>query len=225
MNLNKHIISFYDSLKIPALKSGDIEILNPFRDGNARGYRNSFYDKYFNDDGPRVMLIGINPGRFGGGITGIPFTDPINLETICKIPNELQKRHELSSKFIYDMIEVLGGPERFYRSIYITAVSPLGFVSKGKNLNYYDDPELLKEWKPFMIETIRDQLAFCKKRDICFSLGQGKNFKYLNEWNDEFEIFDKIKALPHPRWIMQYRLKRKEEFIQMYGQALSEFLQ
>ncbi|PIQ29310.1 MAG: hypothetical protein COW63_13845 [Bacteroidetes bacterium CG18_big_fil_WC_8_21_14_2_50_41_14] len=39
-------------------------------------------------------------------------------------------------------------------------------------------------------------------------MGQGKNFDYLKMLNDEFHLFKKIVPLPHPRWVMQY--KRKE---------------
>ncbi len=39
----------------------------------------------------RYLILGINPGRFGGGITGIPFTDPIRLQNICGIENDFQK--------------------------------------------------------------------------------------------------------------------------------------
>jgi hypothetical protein len=123
------------------------------------------------------------------------------------------------------MIQALGGVKKFYSNFYVTAMSPLGFVSNGKNLNYYDDLELLKKWKPFMIQTLKDQTIFCKNRDVAISLGQGKNFKYLQKWNEEHNIFDKVIALPHPRWIMQYRLKRKDEFIQMYRETLNVYLQ
>ena len=49
----------------------------------------------------RHLLLGINPGRFGGGVTGIPFTDPIRLQNVCGIENNFEKKQELSSVFIY----------------------------------------------------------------------------------------------------------------------------
>jgi hypothetical protein len=42
----------------------------------------SFYQKYYADNKKRSLIIGINPGRFGAGVTGIPFTDPIRLKRI-----------------------------------------------------------------------------------------------------------------------------------------------
>jgi hypothetical protein len=38
-------------------------------------------------------------------------------------------------------------------------------------------------------------------------MGQGKNFEYLTMLNTEMRLFKKIVALPHPRWVMQYRRK------------------
>src|SRR5687768_18158258 len=44
-----------------------------------------------------------------------------------------------------------GGCDKFYSDFFITAVSPLGFVKNGKNVNYYDDRELLYAVTPFKI--------------------------------------------------------------------------
>ena len=185
----------------------------------------TFYRKYYSDTNERVLLFGINPGRFGGGITGIPFTDPIRLEELCGIPNVFDKKAELSSTFIYDMIEAFGGPSSFYAHFFITAVSPLGFVKDGKNLNYYDIPELRKGWEPFFLECIRNQLPLMKTNSVAFSIGQGKNVDYLKKLNDMRPSFTSIRPLPHPRWVMQYRLKRKSEFIQVYMDELQAAVQ
>lgn len=224
MDLSKKIIDFYKNLEAPSYLPSGVEVMNPYENNSVMKNLGTFYSNYFRDTKPRVMVLGINPGRFGGGLTGIPFTDPINLQDACGISNDLDKRHELSSKFIYNMIEELGGVEKFYKSIYITAVSPLGFVMKGKNLNYYDIPELEAKWEPFFVKTIKAQAEFCQNRSICYSLGQGKNFKFLQKLNKTYQIFEDVRPLPHPRWIMQYRLKRKEEFISVYEKALGEFL-
>ena len=56
----------------------------------------------------------------------------------------VSKKQELSSVFMYEMINAYGGAELFYKRFYITAVSPLGFVKNGRNLNYYDDKILAK---------------------------------------------------------------------------------
>ena len=134
---------------------------------------------------------------------------------------DFQKKQELSSVFIYEMIEAFGGAEKFYKQFYFSAISPLGFVKHGKNLNYYDDKILMKRIQPFIIDCMEKQIAFGLKTDVCFCIGEGENLKYLQKLNEEHKWFNKIEAFPHPRFIMQYRLKRKEEFIQQYIQKLN----
>ncbi len=190
--------------------------MNPFKDKYTYNICKQFYHKYYNDNNPRHLILGINPGRFGGGITGIPFTDPLRLASVCSIENNYQKKQELSSVFIYDMIASFGGAESFYNKFYISSVSPLGFTRNNKNLNYYDDRNLEQSLKEFIIENIYLQLKFGISRDVVFCLGEGKNFKYLSKLNNEMNFFDQVIPLPHPRFIMQYRLKRKEEYIEDY---------
>lgn len=167
------------------------------------------------------MLFGINPGRFGGGITGIPFTDPLILEEICGIANPFQKRNELSSRFIYEMIDAYGGPDLFYNKFYITGMSPLGFVLDGKNLNYYDLPGWKGIFEQDMVKWINKQLDFSIDTSVAYSIGQGQNLKFLKMINDKFQFFEEIIPVPHPRWVMQYRLKRKQEFIDEYIEKLN----
>jgi len=133
--LSGKIIDFLFHLEMPPVPAG-IQILNPFTDPATQSVCRQFYKQYYNDRQPRHCIIGINPGRFGAGVTGVPFTDPIRLQEVLGIQNPWQKKQELSSVFIYDMIEAYGGAEKFYRQFYITAVSPLGFVQNGKNINY-----------------------------------------------------------------------------------------
>ena|SRR5450432_658912 len=166
------------------------------------------------------MIIGINPGRFGGGVTGIPFTDPIRLQNDCGIENNWVKKQELSSLYVYEMINAFGGVKNFYQQFYITAVSPLGFTQHGKNLNYYDDKTLQDRIKPFVLDCFNRQFKFGIDRNITFCLGDGKNFKYLSKLNAEQHFFETIVPLPHPRFIMQYRLKKKQQYIHQYIERL-----
>lgn len=190
--------------------------MNPFKNKDTYNICKKFYHKYYNDNNPRHLILGINPGRFGGGITGIPFTDPLRLLSVCGIENNFQKKQELSSVFVYDMIASFGGAESFYNKFYISSISPLGFTKNNKNLNYYDDRDLEQSLKEFIIENINLQLSFGISRDIVFCLGEGKNFKYLSKLNSEMQFFEKVVPLPHPRFIMQYRLKKKDEYIEQY---------
>lgn len=119
------------------------------------------------------------------------------------------------------MIKAFGGTQLFYQQFYISAVSPLGFVKAGKNLNYYDDPLLLKRIEPLVVKWLQQQIEFGLNTNVCFCIGEGENFKYLNKLNDQHQFFQQIKSLPHPRFIMQYRLKKKQEYIQLYKNSLS----
>ncbi len=221
MNFAGNILTFLFNLSLPFVLPKDVEILDAHKREDVRQTCISFYEKYYNDNNKRHLLIGINPGRFGGGVTGIPFTDPIRLEKVCGIQSDFPKKQELSSVFIYEMIDAYGGAEKFYKQFYLSAVSPLGFVKHGNNLNYYDDRILLKKIEPFVIDCMNKQIAFGLHTDICFCIGEGENLKYLNRINTTHKWFERIESLPHPRFIMQYRVKRKQEFIQRYIQTLS----
>ncbi|MDZ7608507.1 MAG: DUF4918 family protein [Cyclobacteriaceae bacterium] len=221
MSFCEKYFNFIDHLDFPEKLQHGVEILNPFKVAQTNSLAQSFYQKFYDDDQPRLFLIGINPGRFGAGVTGVPFTDPIRLAEKCQIPNDLHRRQELSSVFIYDMIEAFGGVEIFYSRVFFTSVSPLGFVKNGLNLNYYDIPEVRDILEPFMVKSLRQQIAIGAITDIAFCMGQGENFKYFQFLNSKYDLFKTIKSLPHPRWIMQYRLKRKDEFIMEYITKIS----
>lgn len=222
MNFYKKYFNFIDHLDFPESLPHGVEILNPFKVDQTYTLSNSFYKKYYSDNNPRLFLIGINPGRFGAGVTGVPFTDPIRLESVCGISNDLAKRQELSSVFVYDMIEAFGGVNAFYSRVFFTSVSPLGFVKDGVNLNYYDIPEVRDFLEPHMVSSLRQQIEIGAITKVAFSMGKGKNIKYLHYLNKKYQLFERIEPLPHPRWIMQYRLKRKDEFINEYIDKISE---
>jgi len=207
LNFSDKIIEFYHSLPSDLPLPEGVSLIYPFGDGEVRKTLEAFYTKYFSDSNYRYYLFGINPGRFGAGITGIPFTDPKILEDYCGIRNNWDKKNELSSLFVYDFIEGLGGPKSFYKNFIISSVCPLGFIKDGKNYNYYDDLDLERSVEPFILESIEKQLNIYCRRDKAFSLGKGKNYKYLKQLNDQHKWFDEIIALPHPRWVMQYQRK------------------
>lgn len=213
------VLSYHFALKPAISLPKDIEWLMPYDDPETKRCMSTFYQKFYGDNQKRTFILGINPGRFGAGVTGIPFTDPIRLNQLG-IENSFPQKPELSSVFIYDMIEAFGGPTIFYKKYYISSLSPLGFVKGGKNYNYYDDPQLIQRVRPFIISNIETQLKFGADTSKVYCLGQGKNFEYLSKLNDEYQWWERVIPLPHPRWVMQYRLKRKEEFIQTYKNLL-----
>jgi hypothetical protein len=125
------------------------------------------------------------------------------------------------------MINAFGGPELFYKSFYISSISPLGFVKineKGNplNFNYYDRMNLQNAVLPFILKTIRQQLDFGIDTQTCFCLGTGKNFKFLKKLNEEHHFFEKLVPLEHPRYIMQYKSKQKPIYIEKYLRLLRE---
>ncbi len=209
------MIEFFQRLRAPQVPKGFV-LMNPYANPETMLVVNAFYKKYYGDNSPRTLMLGINPGRFGAGITGISFTDPIRLERDCGIPTRLIKKPELSSDFIYRMIHIFGGPVKFYGQYLISAVSPLGFTSNGKNINYYDDKRLQASIRPFAAACISRLLAMGINRQRCFCIGEGKNHDFLCELNEEHRWFDRIIPLAHPRFIMQYRRRKLDEYINVW---------
>ena len=216
------VLEFYHTLGKGPEVPDKVEVLYPHLNAKAWEVMSHFYKEFYPDANPRTFLIGINPGRLGAGTTGIPFTDPVRLKEACGINNDFKPKSELSSKFIYHMIAAYGGVHEFYSNFYFTSVSPLGFTKTGKNLNYYDLKELQDTWEPFMVACLQSQISMGASPKA-FSLGQGKNHKYLLYLNQKYQLFEEIFPLPHPRWVMQYRLKRLDEFVQKYCSDFEQF--
>ena len=214
------LFRFYDTLRPPKKLPRGVEILYPQADKNVMKLVFEFLNKYYSDNNARRLILGINPGRFGAGVTGINFTAPRQLQNNCGIKHSLGNSSELSAEFIYEMIEAYGGPEKFYGDYFLTSVSPLGFTANGINLNYYDNKDLIKSLRPFIIENIHKQISFGFKTDRCVCIGGEKNFKFLSALNEEYNFFEDIVSVPHPRFIMQYRRRFKEEYVQEYLRAL-----
>jgi len=180
-----------------------------------------FYTRYFSDTNRRTFMMGINPGRYGAGITGIGFTDPLALTEECGIEHSLGNGSELSARFVYQVIRRMGGPAEFYRSVYITAMSPYGFVRDGKNLNYYDDPELEAAVTPFIETTLRQQVRFgAKPRAII--VGTGQNYQRAVAINQRMGLFDELIPLAHPRYIMQYKRKQLDDYLDEFVNTLTQ---
>ena len=213
-------LRFYTSLASPRVPRG-VTVMNPYTDPRTQSCVRTFLEKYFSDNRERTLIIGINPGRFGSGITGVTFTDPVALADELGIPNDMPRKRELSSIFIYKVINHLGGPEAFYDRFFLSAVSPLGFTRGGTNLNYYDERKLERAVTPFIVSTIEAQIALGCRRDRVIVLGRGHNAKFLTRLNDEHRWFASVHALDHPRFIMQYRRKKLVAYIADYENVLS----
>jgi len=218
------IIDFNKNLKYSGTLPDGFQVLNPYLDNpETLLVMQKFYQKYYHDSHERKFLIGINPSRHGAGITGVPFTDTKRLESVCGIAMQSARTHEVSSVFVYDMIEDYGGAEEFYRDVYINSPFPLAIVKETKkglvNANYYDDKELFREVKDFMIESLKFHLSLNVDTSEVFILGK-KNADFIFKLNKEAALFDKMTVLEHPRYIQQYKSKEKQLYIDKYIVAI-----
>jgi hypothetical protein len=227
MTFGEKVIRFNKNLHYTGdpLPTG-IRIMNPFRESpDTMRIVETFYRKYYNDRNQRHIILGINPGRFGGGLTGIPFTDTKRLTNECNISYNGKTTHEPSSVFIYKMINEYGGTEKFYGDFFINSPCPLGFTSnkngKELNYNYYDSPALMTAVEGFMIDSIKEFIKLGIRTEACVCLGTGRNEKILNKLNNEYQFFGKIIPLEHPRYIMQYKSRSMDEYIKKYIDALN----
>lgn len=230
MTFAEKIVSFLMDLEYKGSLPEGITIMNPFRDNpEVVSVITQFYSRYYNDENHRHLILGINPGRFGAGVTGIPFTDTRRLAEKCGIIISGIQTFEPSSAFVYEMIDAFGGPESFYSNFYISAISPLGFTAPGGkgrdvNFNFYDNKKLAECVYDFIIESLEKQLGFGIKKDVCFCLGTGKNYKFLEELNSRFRYFNKIVPLEHPRYVIQYKSKQKQHYISKYVEEFRKVL-
>jgi hypothetical protein len=124
MTFAEKVISFNKRLDFKGKLPAGIRIMNPFKlNPHAFEASSKFYRKFYKDSKPRKLILGINPGRFGAGVTGVPFTDSKRLENECGIEIQDVSTHEMSSVFVYDFINAYGGAEQFYGDYYQFGVS------------------------------------------------------------------------------------------------------
>ena len=199
---------------------GAVEVRNAFHDPAVRAILQAFATRYYSSDKQRVGVFGINPGRFGGGRTGVAFTDPVALASCGIVHNLPRQRRELSSEFVYQFIAALGGPAEFYQHFFLSSVYPLELTRAGKNYNYYDAPALTKTLWPAMRLSLTEQVAQLDlRRDVAVSLGR-RNGEFLRKLNEELGLFDRIEILDHPRYLMQYRRKALADNVARYVAVL-----
>jgi len=253
--LLKHVLSF--SLRGTKLPKG-VHVLDPFNGPHADEVLRivtTFHTKYYSDDRPRTLMLGINPGRLGAGSTGLSFTDTKRCESDLGIPVTGLRTHEPSSDFFYRMIRAAGGPDTFYGQLYVHAICPLGFVKKTSvgspeergdpavfhksaqgplqetlhrsgpigsaiNLNYYDDKALEQAVTPFVEQWLRTLVKCGMRTDRVLIIGTGKNASYFSKLNERLGLFEQVVALEHPRYVMQYKARSMDLYIDKYLTAL-----
>ena len=212
------------SIKLPK----GFKIINPFN-GDENELVNSvtktFYKKFYNDRNKRRLILGSSPARRGTAVTGVPFEDAVHLQKITGILIDKFYVNKSSSGFLYDVMEKYGGCKKFYSDFYMNFVCPVGIVkinSKGNwvNCNYYDSKEIQEALYPLIIYSIKTQINFGIDTSVCYCIGSGENYNFMSKINDKYHFFEKIIPLEHPRFVMQYNLKRKDEFSLKYLNAL-----
>lgn len=220
------VIEFNETLAYTGALPAGFRVMNPYLDNpETLSVMKQFYRKYYSDTRPRKFILGINPGRYGAAVTGVPFTDTKRLDRICGIRMESASSHEISSVFVYEMIDAYGGPERFYQTFYIHSLFPLAIIrqtegGKWVNANYYDDPSLLEMTEGFSLSSLKKQISFGLDTSEVFLLGR-KNARYIEKINRQAQLFDRITVLDHPRYIQQYKSKEKPLYIARYLEALT----
>lgn len=223
-----HVIDFNCHLHYEGKLPDGFQVMNPYMDNpETMVVMQQFYHKYYDDFAQRKFMIGINPSRHGAGVTGVPFTDTKRLESVCGITMQSAHTHEISSVFMYDMIEAYGGAASFYRDFYINSPFPLAIIRKVKdgkwlNANYYDDPKLFEMVKDFMISSLKKHISLGLDTSEVFVLGK-KNADFIQKINRKEKLFEKLTILEHPRFIQQYKLKEKQLYIEKYLLALKNY--
>lgn len=215
------IIAFNRELNYTGALPPDFGVINPYLDNpETLEVMTQFYHKYYNDNHPRKFILGINPGRYGAAVTGVPFTDTKHLESVCGIKMKSAYTHEPSAVFVHEVIKADGGAKKFFHEFYINSLFPLAIVRMTKNgkwvnANYYDDSDLFKMTEDFMISSLKKQIEFGLDTSRIFVLGK-KNARYIERINKKAGLFREMVILEHPRYIQQYKSKEKQLYIDKY---------
>ena len=77
--VNERILAYLNQLEPPEdipLPGTNAHWLYPLKNPQTIRCLRSFYEKFYSDNNERILVLGINPGRFGGGTTGIERISP-----------------------------------------------------------------------------------------------------------------------------------------------------
>lgn len=229
-NFAKKVLKFNNKLSKISMKLPDgFKIVNPFSGDNreqVNAISEAFYKKFYNDSNKRRLILGSSPARRGTATTGVPFEDAAHLQKETGIMIDKFYINKSSSGFLYEVIEKYGGCDKFYSDFYMNFVCPLGIIrtnTKGNdvNCNYYDSKRLQETLCSFIVSSIQAQIDFGIDTSMCYCIGSGENYAFLSKINNEYNFFQNITPLEHPRFIMQYNSKNKDVFLKKYLKALN----
>ena len=210
MNIIQQQHAFYlnDDAFLRLLGKYDIAILSDFV--LQKHVIDHFWDTYYSEGVPRVVVCGLNPGRLGAGQTGIPFMDFESLGQL--LPGIARRDRERSASFFFHVLSVFGAAA-FYRTFYVTNVSAVGFVRSGRNLNY---PDLPAPALAIVKQRFLEEMEEVQPTHV-IALGRQVQ-KTLRQWLPA--AVDCSHCLPHPAWVATYRPREKAQWIEHY---LTEF--
>lgn len=139
------------------------------------------------------------------------------MKTICQIESNFPTKSELSAQFIYDFFLKRYSIDEFYRNFFIGAVCPLGLESNGRNMNYYDNKILMNQLvEHYIPEHLEKQIQLGCSTNVAICLGEGTNYSIIEKLNKKHHFFKKILKLAHPRYIMQYKRKMIDDYVEQY---------
>jgi hypothetical protein len=216
------IADFLTTVRVDIQLPIGFELLNPYGDAEVCRVVRAMCSSYYSGNGSRIGVWGINPGRFGAGVTGLSFTDPEALREDLGIDSAITGRREPSAEYVYKVIRELGGPSEFYRHFYLSALCPLGFVRNGVNINFYDDTEFADRLAPQIVNMMKTQIAFGLRTDRCVVLGTGKLRTFFEKVVRSHIHFERVDYLEHPRFIMQYKRKQIDQYVSKYVNVFAD---
>lgn len=202
----------------------EFTLLDPYASAEVRRVVTEFCRRFYTGTHLRLGMWGINPGRLGAGLTGLCFTDPVSLRDQLGIASTIDGRREPSATFVGMVIEAYGGPEAFYHDVYLGAISPLGFVRQGSNVNFYDDPTLSRAIVPFVQSCLETQMAAGLRSRPSVLLGSGALRQFVERTLQPRGLLDGAVVLEHPRFIMQYRRRHVDDYVRRYVDTIRDCL-
>jgi hypothetical protein len=219
-SFGRFVETFLTTLSIDGVLPEGVEVLFPYSSDEVRRVVHEMCIRYYASTGPRIGVLGINPGRFGAGLTGLAFTDPWAVEHDLGIPTTVTGRREMSAEFISMVIEAYGGPTMFYDDVFMSALSPLGFIRNEANINFYDDRELERTMTPQIITWMRKIFDAGVRKDTTILLGSGKLRTFMEKNVREQVGVSEVIYLDHPRYIMQYRRSQVSDYVRLYVETI-----
>jgi len=220
MTISKEVIALYDKPPFPTVVGNHVQIHNPFDDPAKKDAIYAFCEKFYNDDKPRLHLLGINPSRLTDTSSGVNYTDGFALDNLCGIDNEFSKTRELTSKFFYMVVEKMGGAALFYANIFAWALMPLSVTKDNSYKNYYEN-DVIEQLRAIVLANVNWLNKNVPATGVAVILGTGENKNSFQKLVGYPFGYKKITYLPHPRWVMQYNSAKLDYYINMYVDALS----